>query len=71
MYADEQPPLKKRKVSPSSSDTESDCDVPRPRGLRVKRHSEKAKIPTRGSAFAAGYDLYRCVATPTEWLASG
>ncbi|TEB35378.1 dUTP diphosphatase, partial [Coprinellus micaceus] len=26
--------------------------------LLVKRHSEKAKVPTRGSAFAAGYDLY-------------
>ncbi|EMD40443.1 hypothetical protein CERSUDRAFT_43591 [Gelatoporia subvermispora B] len=27
-------------------------------GLLVKRHSEKAKLPTRGSALAAGYDLY-------------
>lgn len=26
--------------------------------LLVKRHSEKAKIPTRGSALSAGYDLY-------------
>ncbi|KAF8665603.1 hypothetical protein AX16_000059 [Volvariella volvacea WC 439] len=27
-------------------------------GLRIKRHSDKAKMPTRGSAHAAGYDLY-------------
>lgn len=26
--------------------------------LEVKRLSPKAKLPTRGSAFAAGYDLY-------------
>ena len=28
--------------------------------LRVKRMSEMGFIPTRGSAHAAGYDLYRC-----------
>ncbi|KAI0637935.1 dUTP pyrophosphatase [Trametes polyzona] len=27
-------------------------------GLLIKRHSDKAKLPTRGSALAAGYDLY-------------
>ncbi|KAH9850039.1 dUTP pyrophosphatase [Lenzites betulinus] len=27
-------------------------------GLLIKRHSEKARLPTRGSALAAGYDLY-------------
>jgi len=27
--------------------------------LLIKRLSEKAKLPTRGSALAAGYDLYR------------
>lgn len=37
-------------------------DIPAPViGLLVKRHSEKAKLPSRGSALAAGYDLYRCV----------
>ena len=30
--------------------------------LLVKRLSENARLPTRGSALAAGYDLYRCVA---------
>lgn len=29
--------------------------------LAVKRLSENAKLPTRGSAIAAGYDLYRFV----------
>ena len=32
--------------------------------LHVKRSHEKAKIPTRGSAFAAGYDLYAYVVMP-------
>jgi len=26
--------------------------------LLIKKLSEKARLPTRGSAFAAGYDLY-------------
>ncbi|TRM68427.1 dUTP diphosphatase [Schizophyllum amplum] len=26
--------------------------------LLIKRHSEKARLPTRGSALAAGYDMY-------------
>ena len=29
--------------------------------LIVKRLTEHATLPTRGSAHAAGYDLYRCV----------
>jgi hypothetical protein len=28
--------------------------------LAVKKLSEHAQIPTRGSPYAAGYDLYRC-----------
>lgn len=35
-------------------------DIPAPVSqLLVKKHSDKAKIPTRGSSLAAGYDLYR------------
>lgn len=30
-------------------------------GLRIKRLTEFAVLPTRGSAGAAGYDLSRCV----------
>lgn len=29
--------------------------------IDIKRVKENAKLPTRGSAFAAGYDLYACV----------
>ena len=29
--------------------------------LSVKRLTEHASLPTRGSVHAAGYDLYRCV----------
>lgn len=29
--------------------------------LLVKKHSEKARAPMRGSALAAGYDIYRSV----------
>ncbi|EME44128.1 hypothetical protein DOTSEDRAFT_115886, partial [Dothistroma septosporum NZE10] len=31
---------------------------PPPPALQIKRHSEAAKLPTRGSEYAAGYDLY-------------
>jgi dUTPase len=29
--------------------------------LLIKRLSDKARLPTRGSSHAAGYDLYACV----------
>lgn len=32
--------------------------------LHVKRLSEKAVLPTRGSPYAAGYDLYRFAQSP-------
>lgn len=46
--------------------------------LLVKRLSDKATLPKRGSALAAGYDLYRCVHTPNadseasaeDWIGS-
>lgn len=31
--------------------------------LQIKKLSEKARLPTRGSAFAAGYDIYASKAT--------
>jgi dUTP pyrophosphatase len=52
--ATEQPETKKRKVSP-----EPGVEVSSTSNLLIKRLSEKAKLPTRGSALAAGYDLYR------------
>jgi dUTP pyrophosphatase len=48
---------KKRKVSPEP-DVESSNTASSP-NLLIKRLSDKAKLPTRGSALAAGYDLYR------------
>jgi dUTP pyrophosphatase len=38
--------------------TVSDAELAGPVPLLVKRLSDKAKLPTRGSAFAAGYDIY-------------
>jgi hypothetical protein len=48
-----QPDAKKRKV-----DEEHSTLAPTS-GLLIKRLSEKARLPTRGSPLAAGYDLYR------------
>lgn len=52
--ATDHPENKKRKVSP-----EPDAGTSLTSNLLIKRLSEKAKLPTRGSALAAGYDLYR------------
>lgn len=57
----EEPQLKKRKMS------SADAEIVAP-SLLVKRLSEKAKVPTRGSAFAAGYDLYRYCGCPTQFF---
>jgi hypothetical protein len=40
----------------SSAPTVTKVDAAPP--LLIKKLSEKAKLPTRGSAFAAGYDIY-------------
>ena len=47
---------KKRKVT---SESDNALDLPPLHNLLIKKHSEKARVPTRGSALAAGYDLYR------------
>ena len=54
------PQNKKRKTSPSAEmpkDTKS--DLAPVSSLLIKRLSDKARLPTRGSPLAAGYDLYR------------
>ena len=33
-------------------------EIPEPENIRVHRLSKEAKIPTRGSTYAAGHDLY-------------
>lgn len=53
----EEPQLKKRKMP--SSEENGNATLAPVASLLIKRHSPKAKIPTRGSALAAGYDLYR------------
>lgn len=45
-------------TAPLSSSTPTIPPVTAEPPLRVKFLSDKAKAPTRGSAFAAGYDLY-------------
>ena len=45
------PSAKKQKIAPHSNRDEG--------GLLCKRLSENAKLPTRATAEAAGYDLYR------------
>ncbi|KAJ7667710.1 dUTPase-like protein [Mycena polygramma] len=47
------PQLKKRKMSPVESPALAPVS-----NLLIKRLSEKAKLPTRGSPLSAGYDLY-------------
>lgn len=55
--------LKKRKMSPTDFEVPA---APEPQ-LYVKRLSKNAKLPTRGSAMAAGYDLYRCEDLSLHW----
>ncbi|KAJ4492868.1 dUTPase-like protein [Lentinula edodes] len=45
--------VKKRRMS-----TEPEASIAPISQLLIKRHSEKAKTPSRGSALSAGYDLY-------------
>lgn len=51
----ETPQVKKRKVE------DTDASLAPVSNLLIKRLSEKARLPTRGSPLAAGYDLYRYV----------
>lgn len=57
MSAIDSPQLKKRKMS--SEQNGEIAPLAPVSNLLIKRHSEKAKLPSRGSALAAGYDLYR------------
>jgi dUTP pyrophosphatase len=49
----DQPPAKVQRTEPVEQ-------------LRVKRLSENATLPKRGSAGAAGYDLARCANRPRD-----
>jgi dUTP pyrophosphatase len=55
-------------MSPSSTTNNTSVPVPKltttsQPPLLVKKLSQKATMPTRGSAFAAGYDLYAAAET--------
>ncbi|KAH8179752.1 dUTPase domain-containing protein [Sarocladium implicatum] len=50
------PPAKR--VKTTNGDTTDTMDSAAPPPLLVKKLSDKARLPTRGSAFAAGYDIY-------------
>lgn len=61
------PPSKRVKTSNDTSIAETTDPLPEPvpvptmeqtAPLLVKKLSEKGRVPTRGSAFAAGYDMY-------------
>ncbi|KIK69658.1 hypothetical protein GYMLUDRAFT_186890 [Collybiopsis luxurians FD-317 M1] len=54
MSTTDSPQVKKRRMSIEPSE----APVAPISQLLVKRHSEKAKIPSRGSPLSAGYDLY-------------
>lgn len=49
-------PTKRRRAF---SGSDWDLGLPIPPRLLIKKHSEKGRVPTRGSTLAAGYDLYR------------
>jgi len=50
------PQQKKRKTTSVENDAPP---LPPISNLLIKRLSDKARLPTRGSLLAAGYDLYR------------
>ena len=52
----EQPEFTSKKFKFGSEGEAVEVSMP---GLKVKKLSENATIPTRGSSLAAGYDLYR------------
>ncbi|KAL6298101.1 dUTP pyrophosphatase [Sparassis latifolia] len=56
MSLSDSPQLKKRKMSPAEENGKSEQTPVS--NLLIKRLSEKAKLPTRGSPLSAGYDLY-------------
>lgn len=62
------PPAKRVKVSNDVLPTSTSTVIPNNNNtmatpLMIKKLSDKARLPTRGSAFAAGYDIYASKAT--------
>ncbi|KAK4252260.1 dUTPase-like protein [Corynascus novoguineensis] len=69
------PPAKRIKTDSAANNSASETmdssngavkpqqELQQPPPLLIKKLSDKARLPTRGSAFAAGYDLYAARAT--------
>lgn len=36
--------------------------------IKIKKLNENAKIPTRGSEYAAGWDLYACIDDESKYI---
>lgn len=45
---------------------ECTCNKQKKVTIKIKKNKENAKIPTRGSEVAAGYDLYAAIDTPIK-----
>ena len=54
------PPAKRAKTenTTSTENRSSAAAMEQVPSLQIKKLSDKARLPTRGSAFAAGYDIY-------------
>ncbi|CAN8099236.1 unnamed protein product [Discula destructiva] len=57
------PPAKRVKFTERQIDTITTSKTMAAPPLLIKKLSEKARLPTRGSAFSAGYDIYASKAT--------
>lgn len=44
--------------SPPAKRVKTAATMEAPPALQIKKLSDKGRLPTRGSAFAAGYDIY-------------
>lgn len=62
----DEPQLKKRKME--TAPTTETVPLAPVANLLIKKHSDKAKLPTRGSPLSAGYDLYRSVEFCPSWI---
>ncbi|KAM5383615.1 hypothetical protein ACJZ2D_001852 [Fusarium nematophilum] len=58
MTADTTAPNNSTISSPPSKRVKTAATMETPPALQIKKLSDKARLPTRGSAFAAGYDIY-------------
>lgn len=52
------PPAKRVKLNETATKAQTTTSTMSAPPLMIKKLSEKARLPTRGSAFAAGYDIY-------------